>query len=118
MAWTPLIMGCSFTLGSINLNEIGGDTNINLPKRYFELFFEIPEKLVIFLKVVHINKNAYKLVPVGYAGVLPDASNNLRFVRDGFELLPNCQERVGNQFVGDGLSVILPLGKRDLEPPL
>ena len=49
--------------------------------------------------------------------MLPNATDVLRFARDGPELLAKFENRRADQFLWDGLAVIEPQRQQDFEPP-
>ena len=51
------------------------------------------------------------------AFILPKPSNDLCFTRHGPKLSFEVEQRVDNDFVGNRLQIIKPLGQKDFETP-
>src|SRR5436309_1807161 len=93
-------------LPSNNLDRVGGEPNVLLPKAFFKAFLETDEEAPVLGRVLRIHEHARQAVPVEFAFSTPEAENHLRFTGHGAELLLQLVQSVSNQFLRNWAAVV------------
>src|SRR6266550_5758082 len=93
-----------------------GEPNVELLESLLQRFFELDEELAVFGSVGNVHEGAGKRIAMRLSFMPPDATNDLRFARNGAEFSFQLQQRFGDEVGRNGAPVVKLRRKQDFVP--
>jgi hypothetical protein len=103
---------------SKHVQRVGRYPKVDLLESFLGALFEFHKELAVSRDIRNVHEHSNQVVAKALPLVLSESANGLSFARDGPEPLLQFEQRIGNQVVRNGLSVIELQRQQNLEAPV